>query len=81
VLSSNDAGRNLVTRLSPILSHRVPPHLDAMCVVNKTVKDAVGNCRIADLFVLACHRHLRGQDHTSSLIAFLADFSEVAPLG
>lgn len=39
-----------------ILTHRIAPHLDAMSVVDQSVKDAIRHGWIADLFVPAGHR-------------------------
>ncbi len=49
----------LRARLTTIFSHRIPAHLDPVGVVNYPVEDAVGNCRIADLFVPTSHWQLR----------------------
>jgi hypothetical protein len=47
--------RAAIRWLPPILTHRTA-HLNAKGVVNKPVKDAIGQRRIADLFVPARNR-------------------------
>src|SRR5690242_7007824 len=63
----------LCIRLSPVLTHRIAAHLNAVGVVNETVEDAVGGGRIADLLVPACDRQLRSQNRRAGLITILAD--------
>jgi hypothetical protein len=41
----------LCIRLSPILTHGVALHLDAVGIVNEPVKNAIGECRIANPLV------------------------------
>ena len=45
---------------SSILTHRIPPHLDAMGVVHEPVEDAIGQRGISYLFVPPRDRQLRG---------------------
>lgn len=45
------------------------------------VEEALGGGGVPDLFVLLRHGHLRRQDERACLVAILADFPEVAPLG
>ncbi len=66
----------LRVRLSSVLSHRITTHLDTMGVVNQTVEDAVSDRSIANLFMPACHGHLRGQYHTPGLVALFANLPE-----
>ena len=63
------------------LTHRIATHFDAMRVVDEPVEDAIGQRRIADLFVPACDGQLRGEDHRSRLITVFADLPEVPALG
>ena len=79
--SRSDAGKATCIRLAPILAHRIAAHLNAMSVVNQPVEDAVGQRRIADLFVPARDRQLRSEDRRAHLVAVLADLPEVAALG
>ena len=58
----------LRVRLRAILAHRVATHLNAVGVVNEAVEDAVGQRGIADLFVPARDRQLRGQDLAQDLL-------------
>jgi hypothetical protein len=37
----------------PILAHGLAPHVDSMRIVFQSVEDAIGQCRIADLFMPA----------------------------
>jgi hypothetical protein len=76
-------GQNRDTeRLFPaILAHRVAIHLDPMGIVDQPVKDAIGQCRIADLFVPAGNRQLRSQDRRAYLVTILADLPEVPAPG
>jgi len=37
--------------LPAIFSHRIPAHLDPVSIVNHPAEDAVGHCRITDMFV------------------------------
>src|SRR4051794_27928625 len=67
-------------RLPAILAHRVAPHLDAVCVVNQPVENAVGHSRIADLFVPAGYWQLRRENQRADLVTVLADLPEVATL-
>jgi hypothetical protein len=53
-------------------------HLDSMSVVNHAVECAVSNRIIAYLFMSACHERLRGQYHTSGLVALFANLREIA---
>ena len=62
-------------------AHGFAAQFDAMSVVHETVEDAVGDGGVADLLVPLGHGELRGQDGGAGLIAFLADFPEVAPFG
>jgi hypothetical protein len=48
-----------------------------MRIVNQPVEDAVGHCRIADLFVPAGHRQLRREDQLTNLITVLTSLPEV----
>jgi hypothetical protein len=41
-----------------ILTHRIPTHLDTVCIMNQPVENTVGQRRIADLFVPARDRQL-----------------------
>jgi hypothetical protein len=50
-------------------------------VVNEAVEDAVSGRGIADLFMPARHRELRGEDGRAGLIAVLADLPESANSG
>ena len=59
-------------------AHRIAVQLDAVGVVNESVKDAVGQGGIADLFVPFGHGQLRGEDGGARLIAVFGDFPEVA---
>jgi hypothetical protein len=45
------ATSSLTIPLSSALSHRIAPHLDPVCIVDQPVKNAIGECRIADLFM------------------------------
>jgi hypothetical protein len=45
-------------RLSALLAHGITAHLDAMCVVDQPVEDAVGQRRITYLFVPPRYRLL-----------------------
>ena len=47
----------------------------------ETIENAVGDGRVADLFVPFGDGDLRSQDRRVDLIAFLADFPEVPTLG
>ena len=49
-----------------------------MSVVHEAVEDAVGDGGVADLLVPLRYRDLRGEDGGTGLIAFLADFPELA---
>lgn len=52
-----------------------------MGIVNQAVQDTVSNRGIADLLMPVRHRRLRSEDQGTALIAVVADFQEVAPLG
>ena len=52
-----------------------------MCVVHEAVEDAVRDGGVADLLVPASYGELRGEDGRARLIALVADFPEVTPLG
>src|SRR6267378_3574971 len=67
--------------LAAVLSHRISAHLDTVGIVNQPVEDTVSGCGIADLFVPARHRQLRGEDGRADLIAVFADLPEVAAFG
>src|SRR5271170_3841596 len=67
--------------LTPVLAHRIAFHLDSMSVVDQAVEDTVRGGGIADLFVPARHRQLRGEDGRARLIAIFADFPKVAAFG
>ncbi len=57
--STGETWRASARRLSAALfAHGVAPHLEAMCVVNQAVEDAVGGRGIADLLVPARDRQL-----------------------
>lgn len=47
--------------------------------MDQPVEDAIGERRIADLFVPVGERQLRSQDHRSALIAVIAKLQEVTP--
>jgi hypothetical protein len=70
----------LSSSFAPVFPHGIPAHLDAMGVVDQAVEDAVGQRGIADLFVPARDRQLRGQNRGSHLVAILTDLPEVAAL-
>jgi len=48
--------------------------------VNEAIEDAVGQCRIADLFMPVGQRHLRSENGGTALIAIVTEFQEIAPL-
>lgn len=68
-------------RLPPVLTHRITTHLDAMSIVDQPVEDAIGQRRVADLFMPPRNRQLRGQDRGAHLVAVFADLPDVAALG
>ena len=65
-------------RASTLFAHGVSTHFDAMGVVHQPVQDSVSGGGVADLFMPAGNRQLRGQDCRTGLIAIFADFPEVA---
>jgi hypothetical protein len=65
---------------SAILTHRVATHLNTVSVVNQPVEDAISERGIADLFVPARDRKLRGKDRGAHLVTIIADLPEVAAL-
>ena len=69
----------LVIGLTAILAHGVATHLHPMGVVNQPVEDAIGQRRIADLFVPSGHWQLRCENQRTDLIAVFTDLPEVAP--
>ena len=60
-------------------THAVPGEFDAVRVVDKAIQDGVGIGRIADNFVPALDRQLRG--HHRGSITFLEDFQKIVPGG
>ena len=44
------------------LSHAVSPDYEAVCVVDKTVENGVGDGGIGDYFMPVIHRDLAGDD-------------------
>jgi len=64
---------SLTIPLSSALPHRTVPHLDQVCIVDQPVKNAIGECRIADLFMPARDRQLRSEERRAHLVAVLAD--------
>ncbi len=63
--------RPLCVRLPAILAHRVAAHLDSMSVMNKPVKNTIGQSWIADLLMPTGDRKLRCQDGRADLAAVL----------
>ena len=49
--------------------------------MHQPVENAVGQGGITNLLVPLGDRQLTGEDHRAHLVAVLADFQEVAPLG
>jgi hypothetical protein len=43
---------------SPVLTHRIATHLNAVSIVDEAVENTVGQCRVADLLVPARNREL-----------------------
>ena len=74
------ATSSLTIRLSSALPHRIAPHFDPVCIVDQPVKNAIGECRIADLFMPARDRQLRSEDRRAHLVAVLADLPKIAAL-
>ena len=72
------ATSSLTIRLSSAL--RIAPHLDPVCIVDQPVKNAIGECRIADLFMPARDRQLRSEDRRAHFVAVLADLPKIAAL-
>jgi hypothetical protein len=68
-------------RHTAFLAHRIAAHIDAMGVVNQAVQNAVGGRGVADRFMPARDRELRGEDRRASLVTVFADLPEVATLG
>jgi hypothetical protein len=48
-------------------------HLVASGWQQLPIEDAVGDARIADLFVPVRHRHLRGQNHGAALVSVITE--------
>ena len=65
---------------SAFFAHRFTTELDPVGVVHQTIKDAVGDCRIADLLVPVRHRHLGREDNRPALVSVIADLEEIAAL-
>src|SRR6185295_3618229 len=82
-LSTQRPRRALTRRLraTTFLTHGITTHFDAVSVVNQAVEDTVSGSGIADLFVPAGNRQLRGQDRRTGLVTIFADFPEVAAFG
>src|SRR5215469_14702895 len=66
--------------VSPILSHRIAAHLDAVRVGNQPIKNTLSQFGIANLLMPAGTRQLRGQNGPPHLIPVFADLPEVAAL-
>ena len=61
--------QSLVARLPPIPPHGITSHLDAMRILSQPAQDAISQRRIADLFVPARDRYLRGEDRRTHMVA------------
>src|SRR3989442_14512989 len=84
--SPRDASASGGTRSCSLLSaaffaHRFAFQLDAMCIMDQAVEDAVGRGRVADLRMPVGHRRLRGQNSGTGLIAVVADLQKISAFG
>ena len=50
---------------------------DPVCIVNKPVQDAVGDCGVTDLLVPVSQGNLAGEDGGAGRVAVVADLQEV----
>jgi hypothetical protein len=55
-------GYPCLTCFASILSHRIAAHLNAVCVVNQAVENAICYSRVPNLFVPTRNRQLRSQN-------------------
>src|SRR5436190_9275020 len=76
----NPSGLRFIRFPPTLLTHGFPGEFDAEGVVDQSVENAIGDCRIADLLVPVSDGHLGSKDDGSPLIAVIADFQKVAAL-
>ena len=69
-----------LARLSGDLSHAVSAEYEAVCVVDETVKNGVGDGGIGDDLVPVIDRDLAGDDGRAALMAVVDDLEEIATL-
>ena len=62
------------------LSHAVSLECEAVCVVDETVEDGVGDGGIGDDLVPVIDRHLAGDDGRSALMPVVDDLEQIATL-
>ena len=67
-------------RLGGDLSHAVSPEDEAVCVVDETVENGVGDGGIGDDLVPVIDRDLAGDDGRATLMAVVDDLEEIAAL-
>ena len=58
----------------------IASHLHTVGIVNQPVQNAIGHCRIADLFVPTGHGQLRHENQRADLITALADLPKIVAL-
>ena len=46
--------------------------------MNETIEDGVGECRVVELAMLVCDRHLAGDDDRPAAVAIVEDLEDVA---
>ena len=62
------------------LSHAVSPEDEAVCVVDETVENGVGDGGIGDDLVPVIHGNLAGDDGGATLMPVVDDLEEIAAL-
>jgi hypothetical protein len=74
----NRFSRFLLGFAAALLAHGFAIEFDAIRVMNQPVENAIGEGRIADLFMPMNKWQLRGQDHRPALIPVIAKLQEIA---